>query len=130
MTASELPGSLLQFIRSCVPTFVAAELLLFLHSHQDETWTSEDVISAISRTSITESAAEEYLLLFKTCGLVAQDEGGRYRYFPNSAELEENVRSLLQAYNERPVTLIRTIYTIADSKIQSLADAFKLRREP
>jgi hypothetical protein len=129
MTASELPGSLLQFIRSCVPTFVAAELLLFLHSHQDETWTSEDV-STISPTSITESAAGEYLLLFKTCGLVAQDEGGRYRYAPNSAELEENVRSLLQAYNERPVTLIRTIYTIADSKIQSLADAFKLRREP
>jgi hypothetical protein len=38
------------------------------------------------------------------------------------------VRTLAQAYNERPVTLIRMIYALRDPKIQSFADAFKLRK--
>jgi hypothetical protein len=38
------------------------------------------------------------------------------------------VRTLAQAYRERPVTLIRVIYALRDSRIQSFADAFRLRR--
>jgi len=37
------------------------------------------------------------------------------------------VRTLARAYQERPVTLIRVIYALRDTKIQSFADAFKLR---
>jgi hypothetical protein len=36
---------------------------------------------------------------------------------------------LAQAYKERPVTLFRVIYALRDLKIQSFADAFKLRRK-
>jgi hypothetical protein len=129
MAPFDLPETLLHFIHSCLPTFTAAELLLFLHQRRDQTWTPETIASTISPTSITVSAAKEYLILFETCGLVTENEPGLYQYAPNSPTLEDNVHTLLRAYNERPVTLIRTIYTIADSKIQSLADAFKLKRD-
>ena len=39
------------------------------------------------------------------------------------------VRTLAQAYNDRPVTLTRMIYALRDPKIQSFADAFKLRKD-
>jgi hypothetical protein len=43
--------------------------------------------------------------------------------------MEGYVRTLAQAYEERPVTLIRLIYALRDSKIRSFADAFKLRKD-
>jgi hypothetical protein len=39
------------------------------------------------------------------------------------------VTQLAKVYNERPVTLIRMIYALKDTKIQSFADAFKIRKE-
>ena len=41
---------------------------------------------------------------------------------------EGHVRTLAQAYEQRPVTLIRLIYALRDGKIRSFADAFKLRK--
>lgn len=51
------------------------------------------------------------------------------RYKPASAELDAFVRTLAQAYEQRPVTLIRLIYALRDSRIRSFADAFKLRKD-
>ena len=44
-------------------------------------------------------------------------------------DTEGHVRTLAQAYEQRPVTLIRLIYALRDSKIRSFADAFKLRKD-
>jgi hypothetical protein len=41
---------------------------------------------------------------------------------------QAHVATLAQAYEERPVTLIRLIYALRDRKIRSFADAFKLRK--
>ena len=65
--------------------------------------------------------------LFHTRDLLAIDLDKRYQYRPASEILAAHVRTLSQAYNERPVTLIRMIYALRDLKIQSFADAFKLR---
>jgi len=45
-----------------------------------------------------------------------------------SGLLAGRVQTLAKAYRERPVTLIRVIYALRDKKIQSFADAFKMRR--
>ena len=44
-------------------------------------------------------------------------------------EIERHLATLAQAYEERPVTLVRLIYALRDRSIQSFADAFKLRRK-
>jgi hypothetical protein len=44
-----------------------------------------------------------------------------------SSALEQAIGELGRAYNERPVTLSGAIYRIADSKIQSFSDSFRLR---
>ena len=39
-----------------------------------------------------------------------------------------HVVMLAKAWRERPVTLVRIIYALRDSKVKSFADAFKLRK--
>ena len=122
------PHILLELIHSCVPTFQAAEVLLFFASHPDRDFSAEEVVVCMRPAVITVPAVKEYTALFATQGLVT-DANGRCRYGPLSSELERAIGELAHAYNERPVTLIRVIYRIADSKIQSFADSFKLRKD-
>jgi hypothetical protein len=44
-------------------------------------------------------------------------------------EIARHLATLAQAYEERPVTLVRLIYALRDRKIRSFADAFKLRKD-
>jgi len=128
--AGELPfpQSLLELIQSCVPTLQAAEVLLFFASHPDRAFSVEEVVVCMRPAVITVPAVREYTALFASHRLVSEVKG-RFRYDPLSAELERAIGELAHAYNERPVTLIRVLYRVADSEIQSFADSFKLRKD-
>lgn len=126
--AGNLPQRLLEFIHECVPTYQAAELLLFFAAHPDVDYRAEDIVVAMRPVVITVAAVTEYTSLFLNKGLIQQSQG-RYRYGPSTTELELGIVDLTDAYNQKPVTLIRAIYGIADSKIQSFADSFKLRED-
>ena len=125
--STDLPEALLRFIELCVPTYQAAEVLLFFAAHPDGEWSPEEAVVAMRPAVVTVPAMREYAALFADKSLLAETDG-RFRYDP-SPELERSLGELVRAYNEKPVTLIRAIYRIADSKIQSFADAFKLRKD-
>jgi hypothetical protein len=124
--ARELPGSLLDFIRQCIPTLQAAEVLLFFASHPERRFKPEEVVVEMRPDIVTVPAVKEYLARFSEGGLIDSQPDG-YSYAPASSALEQAIGELGRAYNERPVTLITAIYRIADSKIQSFSDSFKLR---
>jgi hypothetical protein len=126
--AAHLPQTLIDFIHECVPTYQAAELLLFFAAHPDRDFSLEEIVVSMRPVVITVPAVREYASLFVDKGLVHQTHG-RYRYRPSTVDLEHGIGELAHAYNEKPVTLIRAIYRIADSKIQSFADSFKLRED-
>jgi hypothetical protein len=125
--APVLPATLLTFIQDCVPTYQAAELLLFLAAHRDSAFTPEEIVTAIQPVDITVSAVREYTAVLRNASLITE-QAGAFRYSPRP-DLDIRVAELLRAYNETPVTLIRAIYHIADRNIRSFADAFKLRQE-
>lgn len=124
--ARELSGSLLDFIRQCIPTLQAAEVLLFFASHPDRRFKPEEVVVEMRPDIVTVPAVKEYLARFSEARLIDSQPDG-YSYAPASSALEQAIGELGRAYNERPVTLITAIYRIADSKIQSFSDSFKLR---
>ena len=78
---------------------------------------------------MSEADAARYLEHFHSSGLAALGPDRRLQYRPTDETLAAHVRMLAQAYKERPVTLFRVIYALRDHKIQSFADAFKLRRK-
>jgi hypothetical protein len=125
---SELSREVRELIFAGVPTLEALELLICLARCPGRMWTLEQLTEGVPQLKQTE--AREYLSLFVACRLVRADGAG-HEFAPDTALLAEAVAGLLRAYDERPVTLIRTVYALADErKIQSFADAFRLKRKP
>jgi len=118
------------FLHTAIPSVSAAELLLRLFNQRDRRWTLLELLRELPPdVSIAESEAGACLEVLRSRGLVEIDDEKRFRYGPASGELDVQVRILAQAYNERPVTLIRMIYALRDSRIRSFADAFKFRKK-
>lgn len=59
------PQSLLELIQSCVPTFQAAEVLLFFASHPDRDFSVEEVVVCMRPAVITVPAVREYTALLR-----------------------------------------------------------------
>jgi hypothetical protein len=119
----------LRFLRAAVPTVDAAELLLLVQGEPQRWWAVQEAGAALAPgATLSDIDVSRYVALFQASGLIAVGPDKRLQYRPASNALDANVRKLAQAYRERPVTLIRVIYALRDSRIQSFADAFRLRR--
>jgi hypothetical protein len=126
MSSSDFSQAVIDLIRRCAPTFAAVELLVFLQSEADKAWTAEELAERLKPRGFTLVSIHESLSKFERCSLVAADGEGRIRFGP-SAEMDSPVKLLVAAYHERPVSLIRVIYAVADDHIQSFADSFRLK---
>lgn len=109
----DLSRTLLEFIDASIPTFQAAEALLFLAANRDRDFSPDEIVVGMRPRVISAAAVGEYASLFAAQRVVTEIDG-RFRYGPGSAELERRVGELSHAYNERPVTLITAIYHIAE----------------
>jgi len=118
-----------QFLQVSLPAVEAAELLLLLRRDPARSWTRQELLAGLGPgSSVRDDEAERYVEALKARGLVSAD-GERLQYRAPSGSLAEHVATLEKVYRERPVTLIRVIYGLRDSKIRSFADAFRLRRK-
>jgi hypothetical protein len=131
MDSSQTPGlpePLLKLIALTVPTYKSAEILVFIATKPERRWKSEEIVAEIQPILITLPAVKQSMALFQARGIV-KERDGHFHYEPASSELREAIEALVAAYNQRPVTLIQTIYRIAESRVQSFADSFNLREE-
>ena len=112
MEDADFSDAFCRFVQSSLPTFEAAELLVELCRNPDAALPEDP-------------RAAKHLAALRAAGLL--DEA--LRCAPASEELRRHVATLTQAYDERPVTLVRLIYALRDGKIRSFADAFKLRKD-
>jgi hypothetical protein len=125
-----LPEDVRDLIRSTVPTMDALEVLMFLTRQPDTARRASEVVNQMQPTVIGEAAVSDYLALFQAQGLLVSRPEESFLYQPATPELEAAVQALIQAYNQQPVTLIRAVYEIANSKkIQAFADAFKIKKD-
>ena len=89
-------------------------------------WSAGDAAAAVG-SGFTVCVGVRLFETFRARGLARAQPEGRLLYQPSSDALAEHGRTLERVYRERPVTLIRVIYGLRDSRIRSFADAFKLR---
>lgn len=123
MAKNELPSNVLKLLKRGVPTYAAAEYLLLIRKAERFETVAE--LCAMRQPAADAREVEGYLTVFRTIGLIRQ-EGNIWRYAPETQEINSAVEALAVAYNEQPVTLIRTLYALAGSPIQSFADSFKI----
>ena len=100
-----------------MPSVQAAELLLQLAADPAVEVRPKDAAEA------------KILQSFHAGGLAMASVDQSYQYRPANETLQHYVNTLAQAYEERPVTLIRIIYALRDGKIRSFADAFRVRKD-
>jgi hypothetical protein len=129
MEDADFSDDFCRFLQTTVPAVDAAELLLLLRRAPEAASAVELAARLRPSVPITEADAARYLEGFQARGLIATDESRRVRYQPASDQLRMYGDMLALAYKERPVTLIRMIYALRDSRIQTFADAFRLRRD-
>jgi hypothetical protein len=61
--------------------------------------------------------------------LVTIDRDQAYRFQPASAELAELARELVDLYNRKPRAVMRAIFSTPADRIQTFADAFRIRKD-
>jgi hypothetical protein len=129
MEDADFSDDFCRFLQTTIPAVDAAEVLLLLRRMPDTGWSGARLVAEL-RTSvpISEADAARYLEMFQARGLAAAAPEGGVRYRPASDELRMYGDMLALAYKARPVTLIRMIYALRDARIQTFADAFKLRK--
>ena len=131
MTDRDLPEDVRQLIHASVPTIDALEVFMLFVQHPGEAYSPAEVATRIAPAAMPEPAIVEYLTLLREQGIVSgsAEEGWVHRP-AGDPRLAAAIRSLCVAYEKRPVTLVRTVYAIADAKkLQAFSDAFRLRRK-
>lgn len=114
-----------RFLQTSIPRMDAAELLLLYRARPEAGFTAEEAVRRLG-PGVNLRDTAKYLELFEARGLLGRQDSA-YRYRPES-DLASQVDKLALAFNHRPVTLVRVIYALRDSGIQSFADAFRLRK--
>src|SRR5690348_13313372 len=121
MEDAQFSDEFCRFLQTTVPSVDAAELLLLLARQRSREWSASEIVAALKPAPVTEADVTRTLEGLAARGLVVQ--GGahsgerRVQYRPADEQLDGHVRTLGQAYSERPVTLIRVIYALRDGKI-------------
>jgi hypothetical protein len=103
----------------------ALELLLVMRRAAGRAWTIDALTQELrsNRTLVADIVAG-----FVRNGLL-EEQGDSFRYKPANEDLDDLVRQLDQLYAERPLALIKEIVSAPNERIQSFADAFKLKKD-
>lgn len=126
----ELSEDVRRLIRASVPSLDALELLIGLVRRAPAIMSPEMMDRELSPRGLGLETITQYCQFLRMQGIVAEDPPGLFGYRPATPELDRAAQALLRAYNERPVTLIRTVYDLADQRrIQAFSDAFRFKKD-
>jgi hypothetical protein len=120
-----IPDDLLRLIRGSIKSVWTLDVLLLMR-REAKSWPVDELARELrgNRTLV-----HDVLSALARAGLVAADDDGNYRYRPASEEADAMVGRLERIYIERPLALIKEIVSAPNEKIQSFADAFRLKKD-
>ncbi len=130
---SESPESLREFLRTCVPSYEALEILLLMAQEPPKAWHAAELSAACKLADDLVGLALESLC---AAGLleVLEPSGQRgYRFAPESDALGARVVELGRAYDEQRLLVIRlmsenALERLRGAAVSRLAEAFLFER--
>jgi DNA-binding transcriptional ArsR family regulator len=121
-----IADDLLEFIRGSIRSVWNVELILLMWRQSRRTWAPDELVRELRAS---EFVVSEGLGALQAAGLVTAEADGRYRYAPASPEFDRLVQQLDQVYRERPTAVTRAIFSSPTDKLQTFADAFRLKKD-
>jgi hypothetical protein len=124
---ADLPSDAKQFLRTHIQSLEQLEILAVMRARRDREWSAAAIYEVILSN---EKSIEGRLSQFVSIGLVVATEADRpaYRYEPREAGLDAAVQSTLQAYRDRRVLVIETIFRTDSDAAKTFADAFRFKK--
>jgi hypothetical protein len=117
------------FVRDCIPSLQAAAALVCIARDAAREWSAADIVEHLRTTvSISLAESERSIEMFESRGLVERQPSSRTR-LTRSLLADKRLSTLVQAYDEKPVTLIQFIYAMREEKIRLFSDAFRIRKD-
>lgn len=123
----DISGDARDMIQRHMATMDHVELLMLLRNGREDSFPVSRLAELMRKPEGLVTMALESLA---AAGLVAQLTDGTYRYSAREDKLDRTAESVIQLYNERPVTLVRLLYERPPTAVNTFADAFKLRKDP
>ena len=112
------------FIGGSIRSVWALELLLLLKRNPERAWTTEGLVAEMRASA---PSVEQVLSSFEASGLTQREQNGDHRYAPAAPPLASLADELEDAYKLRPGLVVKAILSAPNDKLQSFADAFRLR---
>jgi hypothetical protein len=116
----------LQFVADSFRSAWPLELLLVLRQEPLNPW---DLDALVRELRASTAAVSEGLVALRRVGFVGTDAEGRYCYAPRSPEQDALAAELASLYNRKPRAIMRVILSAPNDRIQTFADAFRLRKD-
>lgn len=124
-----LPEEVKRFLETNIDSVDQLEILRVLGEDPQKEWRAIDLAGEVQTAPQTIGS---HLSALNARGLLSlQTRGSELfcRFGPNNAELAERAARLLQAYRERPVTMIKLVYAAARDSLKTFAEAFRIKKE-
>ena len=124
--SDDFPGELKVFVAQHVESLAQLEALLLLKQNPSQTWSS---IELAQKLYITVDMCRGLVGDLERRGFVERLPEDRFQYRSPDAESDRRLGELEALYQTRRVAVITEIYSKPVHKVQTFADAFRLRRE-
>lgn len=124
VVSRELAPDILNLIRAAITSVWTLEVLLLVSGTPRQEWEEAELVRELRASPMI---VREGLASLIAVGAVARDGRGRLAYAA-SGDLDGAVRQLADAFQDRPMTVIKAISEAPDERIRTFADAFRLKR--
>jgi len=127
--ADDFSADIKQFIDQNIESLAQLEALLLLRAEPARTWDAPSIAKALY---IPLELAEALLVEFGRRGFVkpTAESPTQFCYNPADKAVGQLIDRVADAYQDRRVAIISLIYSKPLNKVQTFADAFRLRKEP
>lgn len=122
-----MTGDLLAFIQASFRSVWSLELLLVLFRTRPQGWSRAELVDELRSSEAVVSQSVDALV---AAGLVLVDSHGRVTYRSTGPAEDALVGELEDLYRRKPTAVRRAIVQTSSDKLQTFADAFKVRKGP
>jgi hypothetical protein len=126
--ANDFPAEIEQFIAQHIESLAQLEMLLLLRTESTRSWSCFDLARQLY---ITPDVCTGIVADLERRGFVLRDaaDSSLARYRSTGVSVDQLIDQLAALYQQRRVAVITLIYSKPVKKVQTFADAFRLRRE-
>lgn len=127
--ATDFPVEIEQFIAQHIESLAQLETLLLVRREAGQAWTCYDLSRQLY---VTPDVCTGIITDLERRGFILHDaaDANTFRYRSAGGSVDQLIDQLADLYQQRRVAVITQIYSKPVKKVQTFADAFRLRREP